>query len=220
VTSTVAQRIFIVEDHPIIRRGYRSLLDAEPNLQVVGEADTAEEALAYIDAAEPPDLVVVDLGLDGMSGLELIKRLTSSHAGIRILVISMYEETLYGERALQAGAHGYVRKKEANTVIVDAIQDVLDGNYYLSEDLQRRVLRRYTGQKRQGETGLERLTDRELDVFERIGRGLSTREIAEELHISIKTVQTHRSNIQEKFGSDTVEKLMRRAVLWTIRRSK
>jgi DNA-binding NarL/FixJ family response regulator len=216
----VAQRIFIVEDHPIIRRGYRSLLDAEPNLQVVGEADTAEEALAYIDAAEPPDLVVVDLGLDGMSGLELIKRLTSSHAGIRILVISMYEETLYGERALQAGAHGYVRKKEADAVIVDAIQDVLNGNYYLSEDLQRRVLRRYTGQKRQGETGLERLTDRELDVFERIGRGLSTREIAEELHISIKTVQTHRSNIQEKFGTDTVEKLMRRAVLWTIRRSK
>jgi DNA-binding NarL/FixJ family response regulator len=216
----VAQRIFIVEDHPIIRRGYRSLLDAEPNLRVVGEADTAEEALAYIDAAEPPDLVVVDLGLDGMSGLELIKRLTSSHAGIRILVISMYEETLYGERALQAGAHGYVRKKEADAVIIDAIQDVLNGNYYLSEDLQRRVLSRYTGQKRQGETGLERLTDRELDVFERIGRGLSTREIAEELHISIKTVQTHRSNIQEKFGTDTVEKLMRRAVLWTIRRSK
>jgi len=216
----VAQRIFIVEDHPIIRRGYRSLLDAEPNLRVVGEADTAEEALSSIDANQPPDLVVVDLGLDGMSGLELIKRLTSSHDGIRILVISMYEETLYGERALQAGAHGYVRKKEANTVIVDAIQDVLDGNYYLSEDLQRRVLSRYTGQNRQEGTGLEQLTDRELDVFERIGRGLSTREIAEDLHISIKTVQTHRSNIQEKFGTDTVEKLMRRAVLWTIRQSK
>lgn len=216
----MAQRIFIVEDHPIIRRGYRSLLDAEPNLRVVGEADTAEEALSSIDADRPPDLVVVDLGLDGMSGLELIKRLSSSHDGVRILVISMYEETLYGERALQAGAHGYVRKKEADAVIVDAIQDVLNGNYYLSEDLQRRVLSRYTGQNRQGETGLERLTDRELDVFERIGRGLSTREIAEELHISIKTVQTHRSNIQEKFGTDTVEKLMRRAVLWTIRRSK
>jgi DNA-binding NarL/FixJ family response regulator len=216
----VAQRIFIVEDHPIIRRGYRSLLDAESNLRVVGEADTAEEALSSIDADQPPDLMVVDLGLDGMSGLELIKRLTSSHAGIRILVISMYEETLYGERALQAGAHGYVRKKEANTVIVDAIQDVLDGNYYLSEDLQHRVLSRYTGQNRQEGTGLEQLTDRELDVFERIGRGLSTREIAQDLHISIKTVQTHRSNIQEKFGTDTVEKLMRRAVLWTIQQSK
>jgi len=215
----VAQRVFLVEDHPIIRRGYRSLLDSEPNVTVVGEADTAEETLSALESDRPPDLVVVDLGLDGMSGLELIKRLTAEYAGIRILVVSMYEETLYGERALQAGAHGYVRKKEADAVIVDAIQSVLDGNYYLSDDLQRRVLSRYTGDGA-GASVLKELSDRELEVFERIGRGLSTREIADDLHISMKTVQTHRSNIQEKLGIDTIEKLMRRAVLWTVRQSE
>jgi DNA-binding NarL/FixJ family response regulator len=189
----------------------------------MGEAATGEAALSAVqeasEAGTPPDLVVVDLGLEGMSGLELIKRLTRALPDLRILVVSMYEETLYGERALQAGAHGYVRKQKADAVIVDAVQSVLKGNYFLSADLQQRVVHRYTGDGRETSV-LESLTDRELDIFERIGRGLSTREIAEDLHISMKTVQTHRSNIQEKLGVDTIEKLMRRAVLWTVRRSR
>jgi DNA-binding NarL/FixJ family response regulator len=208
-----------VEDHPVMRRGYRSLLSKESDLEVVGESGTGEEALDAISDDDPPDLVVVDLGLEGMSGLELIKRLTTQWADVRILVVSMYEETLYGERALQAGAHGYVRKSEADDVIVDAIRSVLDGSFFLSDDLQKRVLQRYTGHGKD-ESILETLSDRELEVFERIGRGLSTREIAEELHISIKTVQTHRSNIKDKLGTETIEKLMRRAVLWTIQEAE
>jgi DNA-binding NarL/FixJ family response regulator len=219
----MSNRVFIVDDHPIVRRGYRSLLESVSNLDVMGEAATGEAALSAVqeasEAGTPPDLVVVDLGLEGMSGLELIKRLTRALPDLRILVVSMYEETLYGERALQAGAHGYVRKQKADAVIVDAVQSVLKGNYFLSADLQQRVVHRYTGDGRETSV-LESLTDRELDIFERIGRGLSTREIAEDLHISMKTVQTHRSNIQEKLGVDTIEKLMRRAVLWTVRRSR
>jgi DNA-binding NarL/FixJ family response regulator len=219
----MSNRVFIVDDHPIVRRGYRSLLESASNLDVMGEAATGEAALSAVqeasEAGTPPDLVVVDLGLEGMSGLELIKRLTRALPDLRILVVSMYEETLYGERALQAGAHGYVRKQKADAVIVDAVQSVLKGNYFLSADLQQRVVHRYTGDGRETSV-LESLTDRELDIFERIGRGLSTREIAEDLHISMKTVQTHRSNIQEKLGVDTIEKLMRRAVLWTVRRSR
>jgi DNA-binding NarL/FixJ family response regulator len=219
----MSNRVFIVDDHPIVRRGYRSLLASVSNLDVMGEAATGEAALSAVqeasEAGTPPDLVVVDLGLEGMSGLELIKRLTRALPDLRILVVSMYEETLYGERALQAGAHGYVRKQKADAVIVDAVQSVLKGNYFLSADLQQRVVHRYTGDGRETSV-LESLTDRELDIFERIGRGLSTREIAEDLHISMKTVQTHRSNIQEKLGVDTIEKLMRRAVLWTVRRSR
>ncbi len=219
----MSNHVFIVDDHPIVRRGYRSLLASVSNLDVMGEAATGEAALSAVqeasEAGTPPDLVVVDLGLEGMSGLELIKRLTRALPDLRILVVSMYEETLYGERALQAGAHGYVRKQKADAVIVDAVQSVLKGNYFLSADLQQRVVHRYTGDGRETSV-LESLTDRELDIFERIGRGLSTREIAEDLHISMKTVQTHRSNIQEKLGVDTIEKLMRRAVLWTVRRSR
>jgi DNA-binding NarL/FixJ family response regulator len=219
-SRTEAKRIFVVEDHPIVRHGYRTLLELAPDLKVVGEASTAEEAISALESAPVPDLLVVDLGLSGMSGLELIRKATDADAGIRVLVVSMYEEALYGEKALQSGAHGYVRKKKVETVIVEAARTVLEGDYYLSAPLQRRIVGQYTGQGETTGGAIQSLTDRELEVFEKIGLGLSTREVADRLHISMKTVQTHRRSIQEKLGIDTIEKLMRKAVLWTDQKSR
>jgi DNA-binding NarL/FixJ family response regulator len=212
------EQILIVDDHSIVRRGYRSLLAGTPDLEVVGEAGTGDKALSRLDAEPDLDLLITDLQLPGMSGLELIRRGTSRDPSLRVLAVSMYEEAIYGERALKAGAHGYVRKTGADASVVEAARTVLGGDYHLSDALQRRIVRRYA---RPGETGdpLSSLTDRELEVFEKIGLGLSTREIADRLFISIKTVQTHRKSIQKKLGIDTIEKLIRRAVISAIRAS-
>lgn len=219
-SSTGAKRIFVVEDHPIVRHGYRALFDSTRELNVIGEAGTAEEALSTLESVPVPDLLVVDLQLTGMSGLELIKRITASDSSIRILVVSVYEETLCGERTLQAGAHGYVGKWESGRVIIEAAKTVLAGRYYLSDRLERRVFSQYAGRGGRTEGPIQRMTDRELEVFEKIGLGLSTREVADRLHISMRTVQTHRKSIQEKLGIDTIEKLMRKAVLWTDQKSR
>lgn len=208
-------RIFIVDDHPLMRRGHAYLINREPDMEVCGEAGSVLDALAGIERTHP-DLVVTDISLDGTSGLELIKRLKVEHAGLPVLVVSMHDESLYGERALSAGARGYIMKSQADTDVVDAIRKILRGGFYLSEAMSTKILLQYTGfHDDEAHSPIERLSDRELEVFELIGRGLSTRQVAEALHISPKTVESHRGRIKEKLAIETSTELLQRAVQWT-----
>ncbi len=211
--TTMMHDVFVVDDHPVMRRGYEALIGQESDLQVAGEASSAEEALEKLADAEP-DLIIVDISLEGMSGIELIKHLQSQHPDLPILVVSMHDETLYGERALHAGARGYVMKSEVDDVIIEAIRQVLKGGFYVTDHLNRKILLQYTGRGPKEGTTLEQLSDRELEVFELIGRGRSTRDIAESLHVSVKTVQSHRSRIKQKLAIDNITELTRRAVIW------
>lgn len=211
-------RIFIVEDHPIMRRGYRTLINGELDLEVCGEAETAAEALEKIPEAAP-DLVIADISLEGMSGIELIKRLQTERPGLEVLVVSMHEESLYAERALQAGAVGYVMKKEADSSVITAIRRVMEGRYYVSDHMQDKIMLQFAGRMPPKEvagpqTTITQLSDRELEVFELHGRGLSTREMAEAMDISPKTVATHRGRIKTKLAIASTPELVRRAVLW------
>lgn len=210
----MSYQIFVVDDHPVMRRGYAYLVDNELDLEVCGEADSAREALAQIPETDP-DLALVDLTLKGMGGLELIKRLQAQHPDVLILVVSMHDETLYADRALRAGARGYIMKSEVESVIIDAIRQVLEGKVYVSETLGTQILLRYTGAAPgEGTSPLERLSDRELEVFEAIGRGFGTREIAEKLALSPKTIDSYRSRIKDKLAIESNSILTRRAVLW------
>ena len=211
------KRIFIVDDHPVVRLGYASLIDVEADLEVCGQAGSAEEALQQIPEADP-DLVIADLSLGGLSGIELLKRLHARSPELLLLAVSMHDETLYAERALNAGARGYVMKEEMNHVVAAAIRRVLAGGVYLSAAMSDKVLRQYAGHSGHGtQSPIERLADRELETFEHLGRGLTTREIAEAMHISPKTVDTYRSRIKEKLALDTTAELSRRAALWVDR---
>jgi DNA-binding NarL/FixJ family response regulator len=205
--------IFVVDDHPVMRRGYAALISRESDFEMCGEASSAEEALDVIGDDEP-DLIIVDISLEGMSGIELIKHLQSQHPDLPVLVVSMHDETLYGERALHAGARGYVMKSEVDDVIIEAIRQILQGGFYLTDHLNRKILLQYTGRGPTESTTLEKLSDRELEVFELIGRGRSTRDIADALHVSVKTVQSHRSRIKQKLAIDNITELTRRAVIW------
>lgn len=206
-------RIFIVEDHSVMREGYRSLLEREPDLAVCGEAGDGLTALDAIETAAP-DLVLVDLQIPGLSGLELIKRLRGQYDDLKQLVISAHDETLYAERVMRAGAHGYIMKHEAADLVIGAIRDVLDGRTYLSPQVRDLFAQRYIGSDESAASLFDQLTDRELEVFEAFGRGLSTREVAERLHISPKTVETYRGNIKQKLGIEHTTELIHRAVVW------
>ena len=201
-----------------MRRGYRTLINGEMDMEVCGEAETAIEALDRIPALHP-DLVIADISLEGMNGIEFIKRLQTEQPGIEVLVVSMHEESLYAERALQAGAAGYLMKKEADSRVIHAIRRVLDGRYYVSEGMQDKIMLQFAGrmpprEAAEAQVSLAQLSDRELEVFELHGRGLSTREMAETMDISPKTVATHRGRIKTKLAIDTTPQLVRRAVLW------
>jgi DNA-binding NarL/FixJ family response regulator len=211
-------RIFILEDHPVMRRGYRNLINGEMDIEVCGEAETAMEALELIPAAAP-DLVIADISLEGMNGIQFIKRLQSERPGLDVLVVSMHEESLYAERALQAGAVGYLMKTEADSSVVRAIRRVLSGRIYVSDRMQDKIMVLFTGRIRpkdqpERRSSVAALSDRELEVFELHGRGLSTRGMAEALQISAKTVATHRGRIKIKLAIDSTPELVRRAVLW------
>lgn len=209
----MAHRIFLVEDHPVMREGYVSLLNAEPDLEVVAEASSAEEGF---DLATDTtyDIAIVDLSLPGVNGVELIKRLRSIDPEVRVLVVSAHDESLYAERALRAGARGYLMKHESAKQFVQAVRTVLDGELYLSESLQTRFLQDRFGHASEPTPAIERLTDRELEVFEHFGRGQSTREVAEAMGLSLKTIESHRANIKHKLGIDRAAEFMQRAVLW------
>jgi DNA-binding NarL/FixJ family response regulator len=202
-------RVFIVDDHPIIRRSLAALIRATPGLDVCGEAEDVQGALADIPQAAP-DLVLVDISLKGPSGLELLKDLKLRHPRLPALVLSMHDERLFAERCLRAGARGYVMKNEALDELVHAIRRVLTGEIYTSPTL-------FDRPPRDG-SSVERLSDRELEVFEKIGLGVSSREIASRLHVSVKTIETHRERIKDKLGCASGADLLRQATHWVLNR--
>ena len=208
-------RVLIVDDHPVVRRGLAQVLGGTDDLEFCGEAETAADALqAVVDIG--PDVAVVDLALKGKGGLELVKDLHARHPDLPVLVLSMHDESLYAERALRAGARGYIMKDGRMEQVVQALRDVLAGRVYLSQRMTSRLLGRLTGGgAANGESPISALTDRELEVFEMIGRGLATRDIADGLHLSVKTVDTHRENIKRKLNLATATELHRHAFLWT-----
>jgi DNA-binding NarL/FixJ family response regulator len=206
--------IYIVDDHPIVRKGLADLIEQEPSLAVVGEAASADEAIREIPRT-PPDLVILDMSLHGTSGLDLLGHLRARVPGIRVLVLSMHDETLYAERAIRAGARGYVMKHEATGSILAAIRKVLAGDIYLSEEMTSRALERaLVGGSLEPCSPLDILSDRELQVFELIGQGNATTQIARKLHLSVKTVETYRAKIKQKLGLSNGIDLVRHAVQW------
>lgn len=212
------KRILIVDDHPLVRTGFAQLISDEPDLEVCGEAADEAQALRLV-AAAAPDLVIVDLSLAGGSGINLIERIKAHHSGVCMLVASMHDESLFAERVLAAGALGYLNKQEAPGNIIKAIRRVLDGKVYLSEELTARLLDSLTGAaKMPGQSPMQRLSNRELEVFELIGRGMTTGKIADHLRLSIKTIETHRENIKKKLQLASGQELTRRAMHWLLER--
>lgn len=210
-------RVVIVDDHPIVRAGLAALIDAESDLAVCGQAADAPEARRLVER-EHPDIVLVDLSLGGASGLDLVKELALGP--VRVLVVSMHDEITWTERALAAGALGYVHKSEATKNIVVAIRRVLTGRPYVSEATSERMMQRLvgSGSRDHFETPADRLSDRELEIFDRIGRGMTTQQIGESLFLSPKTVQTYRQRIKEKLGLDTAAELSTQATRWVVER--
>lgn len=208
------RKLFVVDDHAVVREGIVSLLSSQPDLTIVGEAVSAAEALSGIDK-DPPDLALVDLSLKESSGLELIKDLQVRHPQVHILVLSMRDEAFYAERALRAGARGYVPKDAGREEVLKAVRTVLDGQVYVSNSLATRVIgRMVSGGGTEGHSPMDDLTDRELGVFEMIGMGLATREIAKKMHISTKTVDSHREHLKQKLGLATGADLTKHAIQW------
>lgn len=207
-------KIFIVEDHPVMREGYATLIQREEGLSLCGEAASAAEALERVPESGA-DLVLVDISLGGVNGIELMKQIKALCPDLPMLVVSAHDETLYAERALRAGARGYIMKHEIVSAVLEAIRKVLRGEVYLSDQMRARIVQLHVSGAVGLETSpLERLSNRELEVFEHLGRGLTTRQVAEALHISPKTVETYRANIKEKLGLENTNELLQRAVLW------
>ncbi|MEM6289424.1 MAG: response regulator transcription factor [Bacteroidota bacterium] len=210
------RRVFLVEDHPITREGFRAVIDRTPDLEVVGEAADGPSALDGI-AASAPDIVVLDVMIDGSDGIEVTKQLRSIHADLPILVVSGLSEGVYGERALRAGAQGYLMKQEPPDRFLDAIRTVLSGHIALSPALRERLVDSYLTASGSAASAVDDLTDRELEVFRQFGHGLTTAEVAEAIMVSPKTVETHRVHIKQKLGIRTTNEFVQRAALWVAR---
>jgi DNA-binding NarL/FixJ family response regulator len=205
------RKILIVDGHPVFRHGLAHILGLEKDLSVCGEAGDGPATLASLSVA--PDLVTLDLALEGMSGLDLVRALREKSGSLRIVVISTLPESLHAERALRAGANGYVMKSEPAKTLVWVIRQVLAGKTYVSADLNERILQGLSTRAARG-TPAEVLSNRELDVFRLIGQGYGTRQIAETLSMSMKTVETHRLHMKEKLKLATTVELVQRAIHW------
>lgn len=209
-------RVLLVDDHPIVRQGLQQLINDEPDLEVCGQACSGEEALIMIPTCVP-DVAMIDISLEDRSGVELIKDIRVRHPDLPLLALSMHDESLYAERVLRAGGRGYIMKQEATEKLLSAIRRVLGGQIYLSEKMTTRLLGKYVNDKHlRGESPMKRLTDRELEIFTLIGRGMSTREIADKLFVSIKTVEAHREHIKEKLNIRNWVELVRHAVQFVL----
>jgi len=210
-------RIVIVDDHPVVRLGLKQALSSYSDFEVCGEAEGAPEALSVIDDV-CPDVVIVDVSLKNGSGLNLVKQLTTKDSSIKALVSSMHDETLYAERALRAGAKGYINKDKGLEKMVEALRKIHSGAIYLSQAMTDRILQSIaSGDLDDGKAPLEQLSDRELEVFELIGQGHTTRSTADHLGLSVKTVETYRENIKTKLNLENNNELICRAAQWVVR---
>ena len=205
-------RILLVDDHPMMRQGLAALIGSEPDLEICGQAENAAKAMAAL-AAHPTDLVLLDLTLPDKNGVEVIKDMRALHPAVRVLVVSMHDEAIYAERVLRAGARGYIMKQEGGPKLLQAIREVLAGQISVSEKVSARILELFSGRS-SGASPMEKLTDREFEVFQLIGQGLATRQIAGKLHLSVKTVEVHRLHIKEKLAIASAPELVRFAVRW------
>jgi DNA-binding NarL/FixJ family response regulator len=208
-------RILIVDDHPVVREGLAMQIATQPDLEVCGEAEDVPGAVVLLESTQP-DVAIVDISLKNGSGMELIRRIKDRHPAVRILVWSMYPENLYAERALRAGAQGYLHKGWATRHLLEAIRAVLAGKVYVSGELADQLLRRVVGAKGSERSPIDRLSDRELQAFELMGQGLTTESIANNMHVSPKTVETYRARIKEKLGLNNVTELIQRAAQWVL----
>ena len=208
------KKIFLVDDHPLVREWLTNLINQQSDLLVCGESESAPAALSAIGAAQP-DLAIVDISLKSSSGVELIKNLKELHPGVPVLVLSMHDESLYAERVLRAGARGYINKRETAQKVVEAIHRVLKGKLYVSEQItEAMTIRALTGKPTASQSPVELLSDRELEVFEKLGQGIGTRQIAEDFGVNIKTIQAYCARIKEKLNLSSANKLLREAILW------
>ena len=215
-SGTVARKhcVFIVDDHPLVREGLTNLINGQNDLAVCGEAKDSAEAIDGI-AKEIPDVAIIDISLTNESGLELIKNLVRQFPQVAVIVLSMHDEGLYAERALRAGARGYVMKHETSKNVLASIRQVLAGDVYVSERIVNRMALRLTSSRRQvASSPVERLSDRELEIFQLLGQGRSPSEIAGDLNLSLKTVQAYCARAKQKFGVTSLTELLRAAIQW------
>lgn len=212
--SSLKRRVLIVDDHPIVRQGLVQLINQESGLMACGEAENAHAALDIIGSTKP-DIAVIDISLKSMNGIELLKNLKIQYPKLPVLVLSMHDESLFAERALRAGAKGYIMKQEPPEKLVGAIHKVLGGEIYVSDKMGVKMLHQFVdGRPDGGGSSLERLSDRELEVFQLIGKGMGTRQIAETLHLSVKTIESYREHIKRKMHLSSGSELVQHAVQW------
>lgn len=215
-TGTQKQRykILIVDDHPIVRKGLAQLINQEPDLFAFGEAEDAQSTLEFLKKNKP-DLAIIDISLKGIDGIELIKKIKERYENLPMLVVSMHDESLFAERALRAGARGYIMKQEAIERMMEAIRRVIKGELYISDRVSANIVKKFIdGKKENKNSPIEILSDRELEVFRLIGQGYRTSQIADELHVSVKTVESYRANIKEKLNLKNATELLKHAVYW------
>jgi len=214
ISTPRRRRIFLVDDHPLVREGLTNLINGQSDLTVCGEAEDWAGAVDGI-AKTRPDIALIDISLKNESGLELVKNLDNQFPLVALIVLSMHDEALYAERALRAGARGYVMKRETTKSVLTCIRRVLEGGVYVSERVVNSMARRLSASsKTAGTSPVERLSDRELEIFRLLGQGRTTSEIAEDLHLSLKTVQAYCARAKEKFGVSSLGELLRAAIRW------
>jgi DNA-binding NarL/FixJ family response regulator len=207
------KRVLIVDDHPMMREGLAQLIEHEPDLEAAAQAESAGQALQAITVS-PPDLLLLDISLPDKNGIEVIKDIHTLHPALPILVVSMHDEALYVERVLRAGGRGYIMKQEGGKKLMLAIRQVLDGRIYVSEKMSAKILETFSGHRANSNSPVEKLSDREFEVFQLLGRGEGTRQIAKRLHLSIKTVEVHRANIRKKLELASGGELVHYAIRW------
>lgn len=214
VDAPAKLKVLLVDDHPITRQGMKALVNQQPNLEVCGEADNAPYAIELVGKLQP-DLAIVDIALKTTNGIELTKNIKVQAPNLPVLIVSMHDEGLYAERALRAGAMGYLMKQEAGEKIVAAIQRLLAGEIYLSDKIKEKMLHRFVNKKGDGMVfSIDTLSDREMEVFQLIGNGYSTRQIAQKLNLSSKTIDSYREHLKLKLNLESGAELVRHAIQW------
>src|SRR5690349_25140106 len=209
-------RVLLVDDHPIVRQGLALLIDREADLSVCGEAEGAHSAFHAITTLRP-DVVLLDISLSGPDGLDVLKEIRTQTANLPVLILSMHDESIYAERAMRAGANGYIMKQEATEKVLVALRRILGGEIYVSDRIANKMLKHYiTGSGTLRNSSIADLSDRELEVFRLIGEGHGTRQIAEELHLSVKTVESYQAHIKEKLSLRSARELMQHAIQWSM----